>query len=345
MRWLFGGFLVLVAAWSGYWFVGSSLIERETRAFFVQTEASGTAGADDVTVEGFANRFDLTVDAPWLRQPETGLGWSAHAAKVHAMTWKPWHIILSLPEMQKITLPYSERVIELGSKNFAASLRGEPSLDLALVEFRVTADSLSLKAADADLALTADTLAFALRAAPQEGSIFPYDLGLNIAGIAPPSSFLTALQAVYEAGGSTAAPSELPSKLERLHIDIGLGLTGKLDKTAIEVTPQLSSLNLRDISVIWGDLQIKAEGQISADAKGFPKGRIDLEVQNWQHLPVILGGTGLLPAEHMATAEKILASAAGASGEENLLKIPFIFQDGQVRMSIFPLGPVPKILR
>ena len=83
-----------------------------------------------VSVQGFPNRFDLTVTDLHLADPVTGFGWDAPFAQVFSMTWKPWHLIGALPNSQTVTLP--DQVIELASTKLQGSLKLVPGAALAL---------------------------------------------------------------------------------------------------------------------------------------------------------------------------------------------------------------------
>uniref|UniRef100_UPI00286B8E0E DUF2125 domain-containing protein n=1 Tax=Tabrizicola sp. TaxID=2005166 RepID=UPI00286B8E0E len=125
MRKLLWVLITLSALWSGYWFVGSSAVRNGAEQWFADQAAQGmTAENTGLSVSGFPNRFDLTVEGIRFADPKTGIGWEAPFAQVFAMTWKPWHIIAALPPEQTIRLP--DQDIGLTSTGLRASARARP---------------------------------------------------------------------------------------------------------------------------------------------------------------------------------------------------------------------------
>ena len=72
MRKLLFLMVVLVALWSGYWFVGSNAVREGVNGFFADAATQGlVAEKTALTVQGFPNRFDLQVDGMRLVDPDT----------------------------------------------------------------------------------------------------------------------------------------------------------------------------------------------------------------------------------------------------------------------------------
>ncbi len=332
------GLLVLVAVvlvlWCGYWFVGSSLIEREAEAAFQRLSDEGMrAEKTALQVKGFPNRFDLTVEGLNLADPARNIGWQAPRVQIFAMTWKPWHIIAAFPGTQEFTLP-GQRLTLTGT-NEMASLRARPSTDLPLAEARLVGDTLQL-ASDAGWTVGAATLALALRADPaQPGG---YEFGLEATALAPDPSLTAALAAVQL---PDLPPPDLPVLVDRLRADLALTLTAPLDRHLGETRPQLSGTRINDLQLVWGPLQVTATGEISADAQGLAAGRIEAQITGWDRLPALLVAMGAVRAEIAPTVAGMLK--AGAAGGE-VLKLPLVLRDGQMSLGPFPLGPAPRLV-
>src|SRR5690606_528484 len=78
MRKLLWIVLALAALYSGYWLVGSTLVERGLKGWLEQRRAEGwTAGYASLDVQGFPSRFDTVIEGLDLYDPGTGLGWRA----------------------------------------------------------------------------------------------------------------------------------------------------------------------------------------------------------------------------------------------------------------------------
>ena len=133
MRKLLFLMVALVALWSGYWFVGSNAVRKGVNGWFADAAAQGLVAENTgVTVAGFPNRWDLTVEGLQLADLDAAFGWKAPFVQVFAMTWKPWHIIAAFPPEQTVFVP--DDVITLTSEDLKASLRAAPSTDLPLAE-------------------------------------------------------------------------------------------------------------------------------------------------------------------------------------------------------------------
>ena len=324
MRWLAGIFAVAVALWCGYWFAGSSAIERGLHSAMAQAEAGGrTARARELRVQGFPNRFDLVVEGLELADPVRGLGWQAPQVQVFAMTWKPWHVIAALPVSQVITLP--GQAIVLTGQDQMASLRAVPSTDLPLAEARLVGRA-QRAVSDAGWSVGLDTLAVALRASPAEPAA--YQFGLEATGIAPDPALTAAL-----------APADLPALADLLRIDLGLTLTAPLDRHAGETRPALAALRINEAQLIWGALKTDASGTVEPDAQGFAAGRVEIRLQGWDRLPPLLVAAGVLRADLAPTVLNALNAAA--AGKEELV-LPLVLKDGQMGLGPLPLGPAPR---
>ncbi|MBE2275677.1 MAG: DUF2125 domain-containing protein [Rhodobacteraceae bacterium] len=332
------GLLVLVAValalWCGYWFVGSSLIEREAEAAFQRLSAKGMrAGKTALYVKGFPNRFDLTVEGLDLADPARKIGWQAPRLQIFAMTWKPWHIIAAFPGTQEFALP--DQRLTLTGTNEMASLRALPSTDLPLAEARLVGNALHLTS-DAGWTVGAASLALALRADPARAG--GYEFGLEATSLAPDPALTAALAAMRL---PDLPPPDLPVLIDRLRADLALTLTAGLDRHLGETRPQLSGLRINDLQLVWGPLRVTASGEVSADAQGLAAGRIEAQITGWDRLPAILVASGAVRAEIAPTVAGMLK--AGAAGGE-ILKLPLVLRDGQMSLGPLPLGPAPRLV-
>ena len=142
MRALLGIVLAVAGLWAGYWWVGSSAVERGAVDWFAAQEAKGMVARNGgIAVSGFPNRFDLTVTAPELANPAQGIGWSAPFAQVFAMTWKPWHIIAALPQEQTLRLPGQD--VTITSTRLPASIAPRSIIVSLHLQFAVDAGRLA----------------------------------------------------------------------------------------------------------------------------------------------------------------------------------------------------------
>lgn len=338
MRWILGIVVALSALWSGYWFAGSSAIEQGVDQWFADQAASGRLVAEKtaLSVGGFPYRFDVRLAGVKITDPATGAGYDGPSLRVHAMTWKPWHVIAELPQSQVIRLAVDQ--ITLTGDNLLASLRLSPSTDLPLAEARVAGQEVAaISAAGQRFGVAEMTLA--LR---HEGpGPADYALGLNLAGLRPDPAFLAALAAVTLPDLPAA---DLPAEAGPVRADILLQLSAPLDRHAGDVRPHLLGLELRAVELDWGALSARATGRIAPDAQGYAAGEIVLEVTNWDRLPALLVAAGAVKPEIAPTMGNMMRALAAATPDPTVLKLPLKLADGWMTFGPFPLGPAPVLV-
>lgn len=327
--------LLGTAVWSGYWFVGSNALRQGAEDWFAQQAARGvTADKTALSVVGYPNRFDLKVEGLRLADPVSGYGWQAPFAEVYAMTWKPWHVITALPPEQVVSRPGEE--IVLTSEGMRASFRARPSRDVPLAAVVAEADSLiatstdgwTISAGRSVISLSADEEVPGAGDAPNA-----YVLALDVANLAPDPAAIARI----------VAEAQLPPEIAVTRFRATVALTRPLDRFAAETRPELESLALTDVLVTWGTLSVTASGTITPDADGFAAGRIDIAVTNWQPLVPAMVASGAVKPELAQTVETMLTALARDTGDENVLKLPLVLQDGRMSLGPVPLGEAPRL--
>ncbi len=316
--------------WSGYWFVGSSALRQGAEQWFADQAAQGvTAEKTALSVVGFPNRFDLTVEGLRLADPQSGIGWQAPFAQVFAMTWKPWHVIAALPPEQVVTLP--DQAVTIAADGLRASLRASPATDVPLAAVIVESGAV-LATSSQGWTAGADRVVASVLAV--EGVANDYDLALDIAGLAPDPARMAPL--TTEAG--------LPVTIATVQLRAVASLTAPLDRHAGKTRPMLAALALGQALVNWGDLSATASGSIAPDDQGFAAGRIEIAVTNWQRMVPALVAAGVIKPELSQTVENMMAALAKETGDPNVLKLPLVLADGRMSLGPLPLGPAPLML-
>ena len=330
MRKLLVILLVLSALWSGYWFAGSSALRGAAEQWFADQAAHGiTAEKTALSVSGFPNRFDLTVEGLSLADPQTGFGWSAPFAQIFAMTWKPWHIIAALPPTQTFRLP--DQDIGLTSTRLMASARAKPTLALPLAE--IVVDGTALKATSTQgWSVGAAGLIFAVRA--DTASDTAYDIALTAKDFAPDPTFLATL-------GPTSA---LPPLVAEARATLNARLTAPLDRMAGDTHPTLIGLEVKDMLITWGTMSITAKGLLEPDSDGYAAGRIAIDITNWQHLIPLLVATGTISDKFAPTFQNMLKTLADEGGKPDILSLPLTLAKGRMSLGPLPLGEAPLLV-
>lgn len=338
MRKLLFLMIAATALWSGYWVVGSNAVRDGVDRFFADAARQGIVAENaGVTVAGFPNRFDLTIDEMRLADPVSGAGWQAPFVQVFAMTWKPWHLIAALPPEQALILP--DQVVTLGSEGLMASVRAKPSTELPLAELRLAGTSVNL-ASDQGWTLGLGEFALGLRA---NGALGPagYELGFDLAPLTPDPGFLAAVQAVTI---PDLPPSDLPEVVEALWGSIFLTFSAPLDRHAGEARPSLRRVEINQFNLIWGALAASASGVVEADGNGYAAGRVTVEITNWDRLPALLVAAGVVEPQAAPTIARGMQALASQSPDLKILSLSLVLEDGRMSFGPFPLGPAPLMV-
>ena len=333
-------FLLLLGTglWSGYWFLGSGAIRQGVETGFAGAAGQGLVAENSgVTVAGFPNRFDLTVEGLRLGDPATGVYWQAPFAQVFAMTWKPWHIIAALPPEQVVTLP--DQAVTVTSSDLKASLRAKPATDLPLAEVRLAATTLGL-ASDRGWTLSLGDFTLGLRADPALGPA-GYDLGFDLAPLPPDPAFPAAVRAVTP---PDLPPADLPDVVESLWGSLYLTFTAPLDRHAGDTRPRLTRIEVNHLNLAWGDLSASASGTVEADDQGFASGRVTVEGTNWNRLPAVLVATGLVKPDLAPTIARGMQALAAQTPDVSVLSLTLVLENGRMSFGPFPLGPAPRLV-
>jgi hypothetical protein len=338
MRKLLFLLIAATAIWSGYWVVGSNAVRDGVNGFFTDAAAQGLVAENTgVSVAGFPNRFDLTVDSLRLEDPASGAAWEAPFVQVFAMTWKPWHIIAAFAPEQTVALPGD--VITLTSQDLKASLRAKPSTNLPLDEVRLAGTSLGL-VSQQGWTLGMGEFTLGLRADPALGEN-GYELGFDLAPLTPDPGFVAAVKAVAI---PDLPPSDLPETVESLWGSVFLTFSAPLDRHAGVAKPYLRRIEVNQFNLAWGVLAASAKGMVEADDQGFAAGEITVEITNWDRLPAILVASGAVQPEMAPTIARGMQALASQSPDLTVLSLTLKLSDGQMSFGPFPLGPAPRMI-
>ncbi|MFN7222918.1 MAG: DUF2125 domain-containing protein [Paracoccaceae bacterium] len=316
---------LLVAVWSGYWFVGKSAVENGFSTFLQQAPARGIdVSLTDYSIAGFPSRFDLTVMTPKLTDQRSGISWQSPFVQVFSLSYKPWHVIAAFAPDQTLSTPGED--ISLQSAKLQASVVVSPNTALTLDRTTVVGDSVKAESS-LGWTLAADTLRFATRLDPSRSNA--YDIGLEVLGLTPDPIL-------------SARLPDLPTQISVARVDATASLSAPLDRFSSESRPSLTALAMRELLFTWGDLSVFAKGDLIV-ANGLPEGRIDIRVTGWRNLVTLASGLGLITNEIAPTALGMMEAYAASSGDSNVLEIPLVFADGWMMLGPLPLGPAPRL--
>lgn len=321
MRGLLWVTLVLAALWGGWWVVGSRGVYAGAEGFFAAQAARGIeAGHDGISVSGFPNRFDLTVTAPHLADRARGIGWRAPFVQIFAMTWKPWHLIAAVPGGQVFTGPLGD--VTLDGERMMGSLLLVPGPDLALSEAVVEGHALRLSG---PFALNA--VAQAVASVRHEGDAL-YRLGVKATDIALAPEF------AQNNGPGTA--------LSDAYLDLSAQLSAPLDRHLDTTRPQPRRLEVRQATLVWGEMRLSAKGLLEPDAAGYASGEIMAEIRGWRHLPGALAAAGVIGPGFVPALTRGFEVMAAEGDDPEVLHLPLRAKEGWLTLGPLPLGAAPR---
>ncbi len=327
MRVLSGIVLAVVVLWSGYWFAGSAALQRGAGAWFEQAAAQGlVAHNGGLRAAGYPGQFDLTVTAPDIADPVSGLGWRGADLHLQAMAWKPWHLTAVLPDRQVITTPAGD--ITIASTGLRATVILHPNSDLALDRTEVQATDLAITTP------TGTTLAKAASLISTEDTtrLHTHRIAVRLTDVTPDPAVMATLDG-------------LPAVMPALSVDADLLLSAAVDRHAGTTRPQMTGLVLDALALDWGPLQVTASGSLASTSDGSAEGRIDFAVQNWRLLPTAMAAAGLVPPELAPTLVRALEVMAQSAGNPAILDVPLVFKSGRTYLGPLPVGPAPRLVQ
>ena len=321
--------LAVAGLWMAWWAFGSIAHEKALKAWIEDRRGEGWAAeVTALDVRGFPNRFDTTIEQVLLADPETGIAWEAPFVQFLSLAYKPHQVIVVPAETHVFSTPF--QAITISHQNAKASVFMEPSTSLALESGRVVAEELQLSSTLGWKIALAEGR-FAVEQA--EGRVATYRLGAELLEFLPTE----ATRRLLDPAGI------LPERLEQFRVDADLGFTDKWDRRAIEVArPQVTELDLRDLSARWGDVTFQAAGDLVVDAQGYPEGRIAIRAVEWRRILDMAVASGLLLRDFVPALESALGLMAGLSGSPDTLDADLVFENGSMSFGLIPLGPAPR---
>ena len=325
MRRLIWAVLAVSGLWGGYWFVGSTALERAARGWLASAAPGVTATAVDVA--GFPNRFDLTLTD--LRVGKAGeVVWNAPFLQLLMLSYKPWHLIAAFPPGQTVTLA-DGTVLAVTADKLQASLVVTPTRAVALDRIVVAGDGLGV-AVDGTPGLSLDSLRFATRLDPAR--VDTHEIGLDLNGLRPAAAVLTALP-----------DRPLPKGDASVHVDAFLGFSAPLDRFAGATQPVPVLIEVKEARLVWDDIVIGATGRLTPDAEGLAQGQIDLTLSGWNSAIALAVAAGVLRPEIAPTWAELARRMAEASATPGRIDLALVFANGRMRLGPLPLGPAPRL--
>jgi len=323
--------LGVAGLWSGYWFIGSTAKHQVISAWLEARRADGwTADYSDFKVVGFPNRFDSRFTDLHLRDPRSGIEWTAPEFDILALSYKPNHIIAVWPPVQRLGFPLES--VNVQSSRMVASVVFEPDTKLAV-------DRTSLETADLVLQGSAGwqtsigSLSLSTRQHPDLA--FAHDVVFDAKTLRPTAKLL---QTLDPAG-------TLPTLVDTLYLDMQLGFDAPWDRIAVEQgAPLVTKIEINRLAIGWGNLGLGGKGVLRVSADGRISGVLAVELQNWPAVIDLFASSGAISASVAATIKSGLGLFASEQ-QTGPLATTLTLDDGFMKFGPIPIGPAPRFIR
>ena len=323
--------LSVALVWMVWWAFGSTALDRSLTAWVDARRAEGwAADVEDIAVNGFPNRFDTTLTDVQFADPETGVAWSAPFLQLLALAYKPYQVIAVLPPEHRLSTLVQTLTITNDQARGSIFFRPNPSLPLE--RSTIIVDGLSITSS-----LGWDTAMEQGRFATEAVAARPnaHRIGAEITGLTPSED----AKRLLDPGGI------LPDQVERLRFDATVGFTTSWDRSALEVArPQITDIDIGDLSAVWGTVTFRAAGEVTVDETGLPSGQITVKAVEWRRLLDMAVATGLVADALAPTVERGLELLAALKGPSDTIDAPLTFAQGEVSIGPIYLGPAPKLI-
>jgi len=322
-------FVIIAAAalYAGNWFVGSSSATAGFERWFSERRAEGwVADVDSIETRGFPSRFDTTLSAISLADPDTGLAYSAPFLQIFALSYKPEHLIAVWPNEQTFSSPFGKAAIT--SEDMRASLIVKKNTSLALEKANFTADAVNIAIDTIETLGTANAL-MAVQLVPAAQNT--YQFGVDLKDVVLP-----------EPKGLRLEAGILPEALEYARGDVTAAFDAPWDLNALQsARPQPTRIDVKLIEAKWGQLELRLAGGFDVDTQGRASGQITIKAQNWRDILALSAATGAIPEQLIRPIEQGLSLLSSLSGNRNTLDLPFKLDAGLMKLGPIPIGPAP----
>lgn len=322
MRALLSIVLIAGLAWGGWWVVGSIAQKKALESWLVERRAVGwTAEVDDLSVTGFPNRFDSIITG--LNIDNGSHGWIVPILHIYALSYQPNHIIAAIPRTQTVLLAGGS--INVSSALFQASAIFKPETSLALNRLQLEITNATLNGDDWIARLGSANLA------------------VQDADSADPAYKLYAIAKDIAAPQAWQDMASLSANIPETHLDATLIFDHPLDRFAIEDGyPHLTNLDIHDMYFEWGDIELRASGDLHILSNGTLEGDLKIEAHDWRSLIQIAKAADLIPQDQATNWENGLSIVASLTGAPNAINVDLQFKNGLVFAGPIPLGTAPR---
>lgn len=321
--------LILAALYGGYWVFGARMVESRATAALDGLAAQGwTVDYSDLATRGFPSRFDTTLTDVRIAPPGLpGLTYAAPFLQALALSYRPNRLILVWPETQTLTLPQGS-TITLTADRLRASTGVTLSTDPRLTASTLESGPATVAADALGEVVSLDRLLVAFRpaaAAPAE-----VDTYAEVIGLTSQDAYVRLLD---PAGA-------YPAAVDRLMIDATVTFDKPLALQAAGAAPRITRIAIKDMVLLWGDMQMTTQGTLDVAEDGTLSGQLPLALRDWPAMLDVWANSGAIERGVADTYAKMIG---GLSADGRNVDLPLIFGGGIMRLGIIPIGAAPRL--
>jgi len=319
------GVIVAALAYSAFWFWSAHTQKTAIEAWFQDRRSDGWASDySEITVKGFPNRLDTTIEAPRLGDPTTGVMWESPFLQLFRLSYNPSHLIAVAANEQTFATPEAE--IGVKTSDLRASFEISDLASWTPERIIVVAEDISLEATTGWT-----TRAEVAQISTETADDLTYRAALDV----------RALNATIP-GLIDAASTN--SQIDRLFVDAEVELDRSINRSSIERSRQQpKSIALKLAEAEWNGLNLAAAGKVEVTGSGTPIGVITLKVHNWRDMLDKERRQNRLSARAINQIELTLALISGLSGNPETLDLPFEFKSNGIWLGPLRMGDAPKL--
>jgi len=332
LRKLFVLFLVLVGLWVGYWVLGKTAKEAFVETWFAERRAAGwTAQYRDYGVSGFPISFNSHFTDLNLYDPRARMGWEAPRFDILARAYRPYRVTAEFAHTQLVVLPHQD--VTISSRALSAGIAFQPGTSMTLSALDMSAQQLTFKS-NLGWRMGVRKLIFSTRQNGDQRDA--HDIKLDLVDVTPTD----AMQNNLDPTGT------LPDTIDRLFFDVTLGFSGPWDRIAVEeIPPMLTSIEVNNMDLKWGDLALGGDGLLKVSAKGLLTGRFTLVVSNWRGVLDLLVAGRIIDAGSAGGIRQAVAFLNAGAGDPGRLTMPLDLRRDGVYLGPIKIAPPQKIRR
>ncbi|MEP1792971.1 DUF2125 domain-containing protein [Parasphingorhabdus sp.] len=320
--------VILALAWGGWWWLGTSGMQRGAKAWLNTLPDQGIeAQVAEWRSGGFPFRLSTTAqNIQWVSGHPTTQAHIPSATLSTPIHW-PGDVRIEIPA-GPLTITHGQNAFTLLTDGVEAEMLLHPTQTLQLEAISAQADAPSIDLPEGRL-LSAQTFQAQIQQGDDPAT---YSVDLTAFGLT--------FGEILKQGLSL--PAAWPTSFEPIIADMAITFDRPWDRSALEShRPQPRKISIEQLEAIYADLGISLTGELTVDAAGIPSGLLALNLRNWQQMFDILVATTDIPPQWRGTVEQVLGALAN---EDRNLDLEITLAGGQMRLGFLPLGNAPRLI-